>query len=71
MDKLLVTPEDAALVLSIGRSKLNELLATGALRSVRIGASRRIPAEELAAYVQRLAGTVPSDPEALGSGSAA
>lgn len=71
MDKLLLTPEDAALVLSIGRSKLYELLATGALRSVHIGTSRRIPAEELAAYVQRLAGTDPSEPEALDRGSAA
>lgn len=71
MDKLLLTPEDAALVLSIGRSKLYELLAAGALRSVRIGKSRRIPAEELAAYVQRLAGTEPSGPEALEPGSAA
>lgn len=75
MDKLLLTPEDAALVLSIvlsiGRSKLYELLATGALRSVRIGKSRRIPAEELAAYVQRLAGTEPSEPRALEPGSAA
>ena len=71
MDKLLLTPEDAALVLSIGRSKLYELLATRALRSVRIGASRRIPAEELAAYVQRLAGTDPSVQETLGPGSAA
>lgn len=54
MEKLLLTPDDAAHVLSIGRSKLYELLATGALRSVRIGTSRRIPLEALAAYVARL-----------------
>lgn len=71
MDKLLLTPEDAALVLSIGRSKLYELLATGALCSVRIGASRRITAEELAAYVQRLAGTESSERQAMEPGSAA
>lgn len=71
MDKLLLTPEDAALVLSIGRSKLYELLTTGALRSVRIGTSRRIPFEELAAYVQGLAGTDASVQETLGPGSAA
>lgn len=71
MDKLLLTPEDAALVLSIGRSKVYELLATGAVRSVRIGASRRIPAEELAAYVERLAGTDLSVQAPLEPGSAA
>lgn len=71
MDKLLLTPEDAALVLSIGRSKLYELLATGTLRSVRIGKSRRIAFEELTAYVQRLAGNDPSEPRALDPGSAA
>ncbi|MGH3371724.1 MAG: helix-turn-helix domain-containing protein [Nocardioidaceae bacterium] len=71
MDKLLLTPEDAAVVLSIGRSKLYELLATGELRSVRIGTSRRIPAEEVAAYVQRLARADRSEPQALDPGSAA
>lgn len=51
MEKLLLTPEEAALALSIGRSKLYELLACGALRSVRIGASRRVPADALREFV--------------------
>lgn len=51
MDKLLLTPEEAAELLSIGRSKLYQLLAAGTLRSVTIGASRRIPVEALRAFV--------------------
>ena len=56
MDKLLLTPEEAAHTLSIGRSKVYELLRAGAIASVRIGASRRIPAEALRAYIGNLAG---------------
>jgi excisionase family DNA binding protein len=56
MDKLLLTPEEAAQSLSIGRSKIYELLRAGAIGSVRIGASRRIPAEALRAYIRNLAG---------------
>jgi excisionase family DNA binding protein len=54
MDKLLLRPEEAAAVLSIGRSRLYELLGSGELDSVRIGTSRRVPAEELVRYVERL-----------------
>lgn len=56
MDKLLLTPEEAAQTLSIGRSKVYELLRAGAIASIRIGASRRIPAEALRAYIGNLAG---------------
>lgn len=56
MDKLLLTPEEAAEALSIGRSKLYQLLAAGALRSVTIGSSRRVPVEELRAFVEEIAG---------------
>jgi excisionase family DNA binding protein len=55
MDKVLLTPEEAAQALSIGRSKVYELLRAGALASVRIGASRRIPVEAVRAYVAALA----------------
>lgn len=54
MEKLLLTPEEAADVLSIGRSKLYTLLATGDVPSVRIGACRRIPLSALVEYVERL-----------------
>ena len=54
MPKLLLTPEEAADVLSIGRSKLYELLRDGVIRSVRIGSCRRIPASVLADYLSEL-----------------
>jgi excisionase family DNA binding protein len=52
--KLLLTPEEAAEALSIGRSKLYELLADGSLESVAIGACRRIPNTALHDFVERL-----------------
>jgi excisionase family DNA binding protein len=51
---LLVRPEDAARVLGVGRTKVYELMRTGALRSVRLDGSRRIPATALAEFVARL-----------------
>ncbi len=54
MDKLLLRPEEAAEVLSIGRSRLYELIGRGELASVRIGASRRVPARDLVRFVERL-----------------
>ncbi len=54
MDKLLLTPTEAATALGIGRSKVYELMQTGQLQSVHIGACRRIPAAELEALVVRL-----------------
>ena len=56
VDKLLLKPEEAAEVLSIGRSKVYELIGTGELASVRIGASRRIPTDALIEFVRRLQG---------------
>ena len=53
-DQLLLTPVEAARTLGIGRSKLYELLQTGVLESVHIGACRRIPTEAVAALVHRL-----------------
>jgi len=54
VDQLLLTPEHAAELLAVGRTKLYELLRTGELESVRIGAARRIPAAALTAYVDQL-----------------
>uniref|UniRef100_UPI003F49423D helix-turn-helix domain-containing protein n=1 Tax=Actinomadura rifamycini TaxID=31962 RepID=UPI003F49423D len=54
MPKLLLTVPEAARALSISRSKLYELLASGAVRSVRIDGSRRIPIDALNAYVNSL-----------------
>ena len=54
MDKLLLTPEEAASVLSIGRSKVYELISDGRLASVRIDASRRVPKSALIEFIERL-----------------
>jgi excisionase family DNA binding protein len=53
-DKLLVTVDDAARRLSIGRSHLYEHLLRGSLRSVRIGRSRRIASQDLQAFIDQL-----------------
>jgi len=52
--QLLVTVPEAAKALAISRSKLYELLASGAIASVRIDGSRRIPLTALEEYVSRL-----------------
>ena len=43
MNKLLLTPTEAAHALGIGRSKVYELMQTGQLASVHIGASPPTP----------------------------
>jgi excisionase family DNA binding protein len=52
-DKLLVTVDEAARRLSIGRSHLYEYLLRGSLRSVRIGRSRRIASRDLQAFIDQ------------------
>ena len=54
MEKLLLTPREAADVLGIGRSKLYEMLRSGVVPSVRIGRCRRIAALDLTAVVDNL-----------------
>ena len=52
--KLLLTPEEAAHVLGIGRTKLYRLLSTNQLRSVRIDGSRRITTGAIGDFVRQL-----------------
>jgi len=54
MDKLLLTPTEAAGALGIGRSKVYELMQSGQLQSVHIGACRRVPRDALAAFLEQL-----------------
>ena len=54
MDKLLLSPTEAAEHLSVGRSKVYELMRLGQLRSVKIGGCRRIPRAALAELVASL-----------------
>ena len=54
MDKLLLTPTEAAEMLSISRSKLYELIGQDRLATVLIDASRRVPAQALVEFIQHL-----------------
>jgi excisionase family DNA binding protein len=51
MDRLLLRPMEAANAIGIGRSKVYELLASGALPSIRIGSSVRVPVDGLRAWI--------------------
>jgi excisionase family DNA binding protein len=50
-DALLVTPEEAAQLLRVGRTTVYALMKTGDLRPVHIGRSCRLPRGELQRYV--------------------
>jgi excisionase family DNA binding protein len=52
--RLLLTVEDAASVLQIGRTRVFGLISNGVLSSVKIGRSRRIRRRDLEAYVASL-----------------
>ena len=53
IDEPLLRAEDVARLLSIGRSKAYELLASGDIRSLRIGRSLRCTSKAMADFVQR------------------
>lgn len=53
-DRLLLTVVAAARRLEISRSLLYELIAAGEVESIHVGRLRRVPAEALTAYVDRL-----------------
>ena len=53
-DKLLLTVEEAAQRLNIGRSHAYIYVMRGELPSVKLGRARRVPAVELEGFVERL-----------------
>jgi excisionase family DNA binding protein len=53
-DQLLLTPEEAARLLRVGRTTVYALMKTGELRPVHIGRSCRLSRAELERYVTRL-----------------
>jgi excisionase family DNA binding protein len=53
-DDLLLTPEEAGRALRVGRNKVYELIASGELRSVKLGRCRRIPVDALRQFVANL-----------------
>lgn len=54
LERALLTPEEAARVLGIGRSKVYELILAGTLESLKIGACRRVPADAIDAFIAAL-----------------
>jgi excisionase family DNA binding protein len=52
--RLLLTVEEAAEVLCVGRSLMYELISTGAVASVQVGRLRRVRPEALTDYVATL-----------------
>lgn len=57
--RLLVSPEEAAAMLAIGRSTVYELMASGQLPSVKLGAARRLRVADIEEYVDRLPRVLP------------
>ena len=51
---VLLTVEEAAKRLRIGRTSMYRLVSTGAIETVTVGRLRRVPEECLAEYVTRL-----------------
>jgi excisionase family DNA binding protein len=54
LEKILLTPEEAAEVLGIGKCTVYDLIRMRLLRSVKIGRSRRIPVEACREMVARM-----------------
>jgi excisionase family DNA binding protein len=54
MDRLLISVEDAAELLGVGRSTVYDLMRSGSVPSVRIGRCRRIPLDGLRSYLADL-----------------
>ncbi|MEU5339364.1 helix-turn-helix domain-containing protein [Streptomyces sp. NPDC020766] len=54
MSRILYPTDEVAQQLGVGMTTAKALIKSGELRSVRIGRSRRVPAEALREYVQRL-----------------
>jgi len=65
---VLLTVEEAARRLRIGRTLVYQLISSGKLESVKVGRLRRVPAECLPAYVATLRRTRSSEAD---DGSAA
>lgn len=60
--RLLLTPVEAAAALGISRTRIFALLAAGAIESVQVGRSRRIPVSALEEFVTRLRQQVADTP---------
>ena len=54
MERVLLTAEEAAESLHVGRCKVYDLIRTGELESIKIGRLRRIPVDFVHAFARRL-----------------
>lgn len=54
MERVLLTAEEVADSLSIGRCKVYDLIRTGELQSIKIGRLRRIPVDSVHAFARRM-----------------
>lgn len=52
MEKILLTPQEAAEALGIGRTKTYQLIGSGTLPVIRIGRSVRIPVDGLRKWLE-------------------
>ena len=59
-DRILLTPEEAAAALHVGRTTVYALIKAGELHPVHIGRSCRVSRAELERYVRRLETPPPS-----------
>jgi excisionase family DNA binding protein len=53
MERILLTPDEAADALHIGRSKVYDLIRNGDLVSIKIGKLRRVPVDAVHDYARR------------------
>ena len=54
MERVLLTAEEVAESLKIGRCKVYDLIRTGELQSIKIGRLRRIPVDSVHTFAQRM-----------------
>lgn len=52
MERMLLRPVEVAELLGIGRSRAYELIGSGVIPSLRIGASVRVPHDSLKAWIE-------------------
>lgn len=54
MERMLLTAEEAAESLKVGRCKVYDLIRTGELASIKIGRLRRIPVDSVREFAHKL-----------------
>jgi excisionase family DNA binding protein len=59
-ERVLLTVEEAAEQLGIGRTLTYKLISSGEIESIRIGRLRRVPTAAIQDYARRLSGDEPS-----------